>query len=226
MPHDTDVFALTLHYICLFFDKGINELCLKFGTGSYTRMLPIHVMHSNIGHDMYSVIPRLHALTGCDVTSKIETKYGALNAKPVDYLTEFGQNKNLCHEEAEKAESYLVTVLSPSPACIELYLDKSSSLIELPPTSSSIFWHILRSHFVIHQYLNLLNATEKSNVQEFGWIEAEDGCFIPDKCLSPIPRYFIVKFGCKKACSRRCQCSLADIKCTEFCTWRATCENG
>ena len=106
MPHDTDVFALALHYICLFFDKGINELCLKFGTGSYTRMLPIHVMHSNIGHVMYSVIPRLHALTGCDVTSKIETKYGALNAKPVDYLTEFGQNKNFYVTKKQKKQRH------------------------------------------------------------------------------------------------------------------------
>ena len=136
------------------------------------------------------------------------------------------KQKFLCHEEAEKAASYLVKVLSPSPACIELYLDKSSSLIELPPTSSLIFWHILRSHFVIHQYLNLLNATEKSNVQEFGWIEVEDGCFIPDKCLSPIPRYFITKCGCKKGCSPHFQCSFADIKCTGFCVGRTICENG
>ena len=57
-----------------------------------------------------------------------------------------------------------------------------------------------------------MNATEKSNVQEFGWIEAEDGCFIPDKCLTPVPRYFTAKCGCKKVCFRRCHCSLADIK--------------
>ena len=156
----------------LFFVKGINELWLKFGTGSYTRMLPMHIMHSNVGHEMCSVILRLHVLTGCDVTSKIGTKYGALNTKPIDYLKTFGQSKNLCHEEAEKAESYLVKVLRPSSACttmnelrLEPYLDKSSSLTELPPRSSSIFGHILRSHFVIHQYLNLLNATEMSNVQ-------------------------------------------------------------
>ena len=172
ISNDTDVFALILHYMSLFFVKGINELWLKFGTGSYTRMLPMHIMHSNVGHEMCSVILRLHVLTGCDVTSKIGTKHGTLNTKPIDYLKTFGQSKNLCHEEAEKAESYLVKVLRSSSACttmnelrIESYLDKSSSLTELRPRSSSIFGHILRSHFVIHQYLNLLNATEMSNVQ-------------------------------------------------------------
>ena len=99
---------------------------------------------------------------------------------------------------------------------IESYLDKSLSLIELLSISSSLIGHILRSHFIIH-YLNLLNATEKSNVQEFGWSEAEDGCFMPDICLSPIPRYSAAKCGCKKGCSQRCQCSFADIKCNEFC---------
>ena len=217
ISNDTYVFALNLHYMSLFFDKGINELWLKFGNRSYTQILPMHIMHSNTGHEMCSMTLLLYVMTGCDVTNKIGTKYGALNAKPIDYL------KNVWHEEAEKAEPYLVKVLRPSSVYntmnelrIELYLDKSSSLIELPPTSSLIFGHILRSHFIIHQYLNLLNANEKSNVHEFGWIEAEDGCFIPDKCLSPIARYFTAKCGCKKGCCRRCQCLFADIKCTEF----------
>ena len=110
----------------------------------------MHIMHSNIGHEMCSVILRLHVLTGCNVARKIGTKYGALNANPIDYLKTFVQSKNLCHEEAES------------------YLRNNSSHIELPPTLFSMFEHILRSHFIIHQYLNLLNATEKSNVQEFG----------------------------------------------------------
>ena len=187
-------------------------------------MLPMYIMHGNIGHDIRSVILRLHMLTGCKVTSKIGTKYGALNAKLIDYLKTFGQSENLCHEEAEKAESYLIKVLRPSSACttmnelrIESYIDKNSFLIQLPPTSPSIFVHILPSHFVILQYLNLLNTTKKSNVQEL--------CFIPDKCLSSIPRYLIVKCGCKKICSRCCQCLFADIKCAELSACRATCES-
>ena len=109
---------------------------------------------------------------------------------------------------------------------IESYLDKSSSLTVLSPTSSSlIFGHILQSHFFIHHYLNLLNATKKSNVQEFAWIETEDECFVSDKCLSPIPLYFIIKCGCKKVCSQHRQCSFADIKCTEFCACKTICKN-
>ena len=60
-------------------------------------MLPMHIIHSSIGREMLLVM-------GCDVTSKIGTKYGALNAKPIDYLKTFGQSKDLSHEETEKAE--------------------------------------------------------------------------------------------------------------------------
>ena len=102
-------------------------------------------MHSNTQHETCSEILPLHVLTGCDVTSKIRTTYGALNAKPIDYLKTFGQSKNFFHEETEK-ESYLVKVLCPYSACtamnelrIESYLGKSWSLIELPPILSSIF---------------------------------------------------------------------------------------
>ena len=73
MSNDTDVFALILHYMFLFFDKGINELWLKSGIGSQTRILPMHIMHRNIGHGMCLENLPMHVLRGCDVTSKIGT---------------------------------------------------------------------------------------------------------------------------------------------------------
>ena len=136
VSNDTHVFALILHYTSLFLDKGLNELLLEFGTGSYTRMLPMHIMHSNIGHEMCSLILLLHVLAEYGVTSKIGNKYRALNAKPTDYLKTFGQSKDLYRKEARKAESFIVKDLHSSSACttindisIETYLDESLSLI-------------------------------------------------------------------------------------------------
>ena len=43
-------------------------------------------MHSNIGLEMSSLILSLYVMMGCNVTSKIGTKYGALNVKTIDYL--------------------------------------------------------------------------------------------------------------------------------------------
>ena len=109
----------------------------------------------------------LLALMGCDVTSKIETKYGALNTKIKDYLKPSDQSKNFCHEEAEGSESYLVKVLRPSPACItknelciESYLDKSSYLIELPPTSLPKYWDIWAYSSISFCYSSVLESFE------------------------------------------------------------------
>ena len=99
-------------------------------------MLPMHIMHSNIGHEMCSLILLLHVLAGYGVTSKIGNKYRALNAKPIDYLETFGQSKDLYRKEARKAESFPVKDLHPLSACttindlsIETYLDETWSLI-------------------------------------------------------------------------------------------------
>ena len=42
-----------------------------------------------------------------------------MNAKPTDYLKMFSQSKDLCHEEAEKAELYVLNVLRPYLSVIE-----------------------------------------------------------------------------------------------------------
>ena len=102
--NNIDDFVLILHYVSLFFDKGINELWLKFGTGVYTQIFANHIVHSNIEHETCSVIFRLHIMTGCDVTSKIRRKYGPLNVKSIYYLKMFGYSKDLCQKEAEKEE--------------------------------------------------------------------------------------------------------------------------
>ena len=72
-------------------------------------MPPMHIMHSNFGH-MCSVFLQLHVLRGCNITSRIGTKYGALNAKLIDHIKTLGQSKAFCHKEAEKAESLFVKV--------------------------------------------------------------------------------------------------------------------
>ena len=102
--NNIDDFVLILHYVSLFFDKGINELWLKFGTGVYTQIFANHIVHSNIEHKTWSVIFRLHIMRGCDVTSKIRRKYGPLNVKSIYYLKMFGYSKDLCQKEAEKEE--------------------------------------------------------------------------------------------------------------------------
>ena len=63
--------------------------------------------------ELHSVILKAHILTGCDATSKIGTKKGALKVSPKKYLSKFGNDRTdvLSYENAE---SFLVKVLNAS----------------------------------------------------------------------------------------------------------------
>ena len=93
-----------------------------------------------------------YILTGCDVTSKIGTKVSAVASKPENYLEDFGI-ESLQDSSSVCAEKYLVRVISPKSNCetfdhlrYEIYKRKEKALNELPPTSSTIRGHLLRSH--------------------------------------------------------------------------------
>ena len=61
--------------------------------------------------ELHSVILKAHILTGCDATSKIGTKKGALKVSPKKYLSGNGRTDVLSYENAE---SFLVKVLNAS----------------------------------------------------------------------------------------------------------------
>jgi len=44
-----------------------------------------------VGKPVCEVLSATHALTGCDITSKFDTKAAGINAEPVLYLKDFGR---------------------------------------------------------------------------------------------------------------------------------------
>ena len=82
ISNDTDVLILLLLYLPQFIENGLEELWIKFGAGGHSRFIPLHVMYNNMSKELHSVILKAHILTGCDGTSKIDTKKGALKASP------------------------------------------------------------------------------------------------------------------------------------------------
>ena len=59
-----------------------SSICRKFGCyvgqGSTKRAVPIHEIATIIDNTITDILPQVHALTGCDTTSKIGTKRSAL----------------------------------------------------------------------------------------------------------------------------------------------------
>ena len=102
-------------------------------------------------------------------------------------------------EDLTNVEEYFVKVLHPSSPSkkfnelrFELYIKKKDSLIDFPPTSSSLAGHLLWSCYVIRQYIQLLDNDFEKDIKHFAWLETEERTLIPDKELLPLPDYYTV----------------------------------
>ena len=58
-------------------DRGLPELWVLCGQGNTSRAVPIHNLAVEMPSILVSVLPAVHALTGCDTTSKVPTKHAA-----------------------------------------------------------------------------------------------------------------------------------------------------
>ena len=135
--------------------------------------LPTHLPH---------ILPAVHALTGCDSTSKIATKLTALKiacSKKGHLMTNF-INKPFSDVTAIYAEQFLVNCLKPK--CREISFDElryaiyhnkttNLDLKKFPCTSESLKLHIRRAYF---QELEWNRAPFQSchhlNPLEYGYI--------------------------------------------------------
>ena len=225
---DTDVVALILYYMPRFILAGLSELWVRFGSGNSSRFLPMHQFAYQLGQEMCAVIMKAHILTGCDVTSKVGTKVGALRNDPELYITQFGEQDYLTGDVTKKAEENLVNVWQTKAGTkettfdglrFESYVGKKTSILDLPPTSSSVHGHLERCHYVVRQQTLLLDELFDKNPRHHGWRD-DDGLLVPEKHLAIISRYYTVRCGCKMRCSNRCSCIQEGALCTEFCGCR------
>ena len=84
---------------------------------SKSRHIPVHKLGFIFSTQRCKVILKSHVLTGCDVTSKVETKTVALSSEPEQYLESFGKMDEPSLESFEKAEKYLARVLQKNSKC-------------------------------------------------------------------------------------------------------------
>ena len=108
---DTDVIVRLLNHVPLFQEHNLQELWVRAGVGDTTRYLPLHTLHQCLGNQLCAVLPAIHSLTVCDITSKVDTKKAAVKAVATKYLENFGVTPNLTQQTIKDAENYLVKVL-------------------------------------------------------------------------------------------------------------------
>ena len=234
---DTDVIVLLLHYWPEFKVHGLQELWAKAGSQDKIRYIPIHLLAEKLGPKLCSVLPALHVITGCDYTSKFGTKSAALKAEPEQFLMDFGSSASLLElpDTCNRAERFLVRLLKKDDSCQTMneyraflyHHKKNATLAELPPSSSSLQQHILRSFYVVNKLTTILERHAiKLTPTDFGYDMADD-IILPCHGLKLLPEKYAVSCNCGKCATSRCTCRGHELSCCEFCNCQKTgsCQN-
>ena len=133
---------------------------------------------------LIDILPAVHALTGCDTTSKVGIKKATLKAAECtgsELLSSFGKEP-LSDDRIAAAEKFLVGCLSDASTMkssdelrYHQYHKKSFkfNLEKLAATSNTIHTHIMRAYFQCNRWVNAasvesitLDPLEYGNVAE------------------------------------------------------------
>jgi len=229
---DTDVFVSALyHYLQKWKTSGLNELWIAFGVGKTSRYIPLHLFEGRVPLAVLLCLPAIHALTGCDTTSKVSTKLAALKAAELyaeGLLSEFGKGP-LNEEMEKKAEEFLVHALASSLGTMDklrfhqFHHKKIRNFQDLAPTSRSIRLHIKRSYLQCYKWIHALEQTAKLNPLDFGYIQ-EDTTLIPQVTEDPMdPEDFPKPCNCQMCFKETvCPCRRLKIMCCDFCKCKSS----
>ena len=107
---DTDIFISLLYHYQQWVHEDLQEIWMLYGQGVSSRALSIPKIAETLESDVISVLPAVHALSGCDSTSKFGSKKTALKVVEgglAESLLEFGRQL-LSENQVSNAENFLV----------------------------------------------------------------------------------------------------------------------
>ncbi|KAK6186089.1 hypothetical protein SNE40_008194 [Patella caerulea] len=231
---DTDLLILLCYYTIP------NSHELQFRSGKSTGLIhkaKVWSMKKTIdvvGRQICSILPAVHALTGCDTTSRI---FGVGKANvfkkvrtSVCLQGEFDKfQKCLSSDDVARiGENIIVKLYNGSKdenlnqLRYRLFKEKSicnTSTVEihtLPPTSSAAKFHCMRAFLQIKDWTSdsVMDATV------WGW-KVENGLYLPTQIdIDPAPSAIlsIIRCKCKVNCdSKRCSCRKHGLECSISC---------
>ena len=144
----------------------LEELWVIKGQGNSSRAVPVHSLVRLMKSDVVDVLPAMHALSGCDTTSKVGTKKSALRAAEEtgdEQLHSFGKLP-LSDDMVSAAEKFLVDCVSASDKVdtfdklrFQKYHKKNFQLDfeKLSFTSKSICLHIRRAYLQCYRWIHV-----------------------------------------------------------------------
>ena len=214
------------------------------GTGKKYRDIPVHSLHAGLGPSNSIALTLFHSLTGCDTTSQFlgcgkKTAWVVWNSFPdlTDMLVALTLNPNMFGIEAihmQRIERFVVLMYSKgcgaadvNETTLRLFTSGTKSLESIPPTQAALFQHvkraILQSSFYWHQALSA--QQEIPDFSGWGWQKDNTSTWqllwttLDDASVACTT---LLHCGCNKACTGRCKCNRAGVRCTALCK----CEDG
>ncbi|KAG1659915.1 Dual 3',5'-cyclic-AMP and -GMP phosphodiesterase 11 [Nymphon striatum] len=177
---DTDVFVnLIFHFNTTW---QLQKLYVKLGNRKTKKTVPVHLLVDQLDNGLVSCLPAIHALSGCDSTSKVGPKLSGLKASiDLSLLEGFGV-KELSPQITSNAEKFLVSGLKKTDCSTfdeyrwEQYHNSKKELDfnQLVCCSSTIREHIKRAYLQCKMWLQAPTpAVTKPDPLQYGY-EATD----------------------------------------------------
>ena len=90
---------------------GVEEIWIQYGASDKTRFISVHKLSVALGEMKCKPILKSHALSGCDVTSKVGSKVAVIKNLIDKSLQEFEENNDSDIQDSyQEAEKYLAKV--------------------------------------------------------------------------------------------------------------------
>ena len=230
LSEDTDIFQLLVSQL------RPNSKGLYMITGKENAKHPcldIKDIRNNLGDECAPYLPVIHAMSGCDTTSK---PFGigklTIMKKRNHIIKEAGPflNINATHEEIEEAGRKILCLIYDGKTTHynlnEIRLKKFEQNViksvkhvnveKLPPTNNAAKHHSYRVYLQVQLWL----GNDTIQATDWGW-ELNNGKLYPRKMDTlPAPKALmkILKCGCTQNCdTNKCTCKKNGLFCTELC---------
>lgn len=227
---DTDIFQLLVSQL-ISDSKGLYMITDK--QNAKNKCLDIKAIRIKLGEEISPILPVLHAISGCDTTSKLFGIGKSTVMKKRHLLVEEAKHflsPSVTHEQIEESGRKILCLLYDEKNVnfnlnelrmkrFEKNVIKSLKHVEvknLPPTNSAAKYHSYRVYYQVQVWL----GNESLHATDWGW-ELINGHLFPmkmDNAPAPESLLKIMKCGCTSNCdNNRCSCKKNGLFCTELC---------
>lgn len=226
---DTDIFVIAVHFWHKLSSIGCRGLWFE-GSNKKENLVSCHLAAVSLGENICKILPALHALTGCDTTSRFGTKKQCLNAASEvfvqDALFTFGNDSETPMDinKVEEVCTYLfakqrTTADELRYKLITRNIGFNLNLARVICTSDALYLHCLRAAAQTYIWKNSSQPLyEPLNFVKFGY-ELQDGKLQPTQMTKlPLPQSLMKPCKCNADCrTMACTCKKSDLNCISLC---------